>query len=352
MSFEINDLVIDDIKVKVIEEMSAFECITLKNPIKGKRNLSKIVELNEEPITPVTTFRIIDQNTGMVGEDLYLCEQVSKRKIKINLVWDKDVTIILSYKYRPNSVKTTALIPMPEKMIQDRGYYGCDEYWMPLEGLHMLSSSYLKDIEFLNIGKGRLSKDKFKAVGNGYLKDEDENIIDINKPYGGLWASVYTPDEIYKSSWQEYVYFFDDVQGLIRKKHYKNKKTVSSVFSLKPNARILMVNSLDDYKRICTFAKRKLIKLKYDWLDINEINYLDYDILSSAFDGIYLTRRGAEELTGFNIGIRYSIQHEYNKNYNMSDWSTESLCLFNYDCIDKKRTIHLDNWDQLKYYGD
>ena len=83
------------------------------------------------------------------------------------------------------------------------------------------------------------------------------------------------------------------------------------------------VDILKNYKNIC-------------------LKQLNYNLLSRYFDGIYLSKKGSQDVTkyGFYCGseseMNYCtwLENELDEQYNLLYWDIESLLLFNLDCID------------------
>ena len=166
-------------------------------------------------------------------------------------------------------------------------------------------------------------------ITNGISSISKERFMDIknihNKPIGGLWASEYKEDSELYSDWIEWC--CSQMTSMI------NKDSV--VFSLKDDANILIIDSLDDYLKIrdkYTFTKTFMDETDY---------HLDFEILSKEYDGVFLTNNGVRECCGaelmFTVGRC------------LFGWDVSSLLLFNLDCIDKWEYKEID-MERLKSY--
>lgn len=198
-------------------------------------------------------------------------------------------------------------------------------------------------IEFISFNKDKITNKKFNQIDMP-VWDLDK-FYKATKPVGGLWAGKYHPEEKYLSDWDAYLH---NMEYSISHKR-PSKRAVK--FTLKNDADILLIDSKYDLEKIlllyefdaetCDLInKNTSFKLDYAKFKSRKINYYS---LSSFVDGIYLTRKGAEELAyhkfineNMNISCNYT---HLDKNTNLQDWCVESLLLFNIDCIDKQETV-------------
>lgn len=241
-----------------------------------------------------------------------------------------------------------------------------------------------KDYNFITFNKSKITKGKFEQIEQPIW---DPAFSINNKPYGGMWATTYTPELKYDSSWQEYLH--KDVNGCGGKRISKR----AVLFNLTDYAKILKIDSINDLKLIsmlfgmkeenynslikyildnkevfdktCTDTEidRRINTLKYLAKNNNSPVELSYYSLNRYFDGIYLSKKGAHELTSKGYyGIDkldvsydpYCVNKHIDPKYNLEHWSVESLLLFNYDCIDiknQKPIRYNDVEEQLKTYG-
>lgn len=151
--------------------------------------------------------------------------------------------------------------------------------------------------KFLTIGIDSIDKNKFVNVKN-------ENFV---KPAGGLWASPYTPNEEYQSSWHEWCNY--NMPEWI--------KDYGVVFELKFQTKILIIDTIEDVNKT------------FESYGINNDSVLDFEKISKDYDCIYLTQRG-ENITRFN------------RKYSLYGWDVESLLVLNIDCIFNSYKIKVD----------
>ena len=103
--------------------------------------------------------------------------------------------------------------------------------------LKCLSNFKDKEYSFISFNKsGGIKKSKFDGDIFSSLE---------NKPGGGLWASMYTPEKKYISAWQLYIDAHRK-EGFTRKK--PSRCTV--LFNLKDRAKIPVIDSWEDYKKL------------------------------------------------------------------------------------------------------
>lgn len=124
----------------------------------------------------------------------------------------------------------------------------------------------------------------------------------INKPVGGLWASPYTPNEKYLSSWHEFE---------INEMSVVN--SIASTFNLKENSKVYTINTLDDLLNLPTIKKH----------DFYKSSELDFEEIRKQYDAIFLSEQGQWE-TRFSSPI------------SLYGWDVECILILNYDCIDEK----------------
>jgi len=143
------------------------------------------------------------------------------------------------------------------------------------------------------IDKSMLDKNKFKPIEDWIL----------NKPSGGLWSSDYTPDEEYLSFWHEYsVKTYGD----------SNHDLEAVIFEFKDDARILTINSRDDWELAQRrFSKGRLFKTKH----------FSFEKASMYYDIIHVTANAVDTISDF--------------------WSyaIDSKIIMNFDCI--------KSWDSI-----
>lgn len=153
--------------------------------------------------------------------------------------------------------------------------------------------------KYISIGIDSFNKD---------LWEKPENCIFV-KPIGGLWASKYTPDSEYLSSWHRFCVYSEFSRGNTNK---------AIMFNLKDNARICTIDSLNDLRSL-------MIKYRNNDVPLPFLNYLDFEKISEKFDVIELTERGEIET-----------KNSYPEN--LYGWDAECILILNYDVIGEQET--------------
>lgn len=196
-----------------------------------------------------------------------------------------------------------------------------------------LSNFKNKDYSFISFNKyGGIKASKFDNIFNSFR----------NKPGGGLWASMYTPEKQYISAWQLYI-------SSHRKEGWTQKRasTHAVLFNLKDDSKIPVIDSWEDYKKLVdTFSYKAVFKENGKPLpDDIPGDLIDYRLMSMCYDGIYVTKNGildAGDTYWCNDWWNMVKRHE--KDTNLVSFGCESLCLFNLDCIENRSYIKLEKW--------
>lgn len=131
----------------------------------------------------------------------------------------------------------------------------------------------------------------------------------FNKPIGGLWASPYTANEKYKSSWHRWLEY--------EMPHWMREYGV--VFTLKKESKIFTIDSSEDLKYLMDNYKCSRSHLKH-------FSILDFEKIKKDYDGIFLTNEGQWE-------TRLSLE------YNLYGWDVECLLLLNFQCIEEQEKL-------------
>lgn len=153
-----------------------------------------------------------------------------------------------------------------------------------------------------------IQKDKFKKI-------EMKHKSLLNKPDGGLWASC-----VYLDSWRMWC----------ESENFRvSRLDTWTKFELRPDARILIINSYEDLIRIQE-------KYPYQSSELPLGKLIDFEsIEKDGFDGVYLTENGNLECHDF----RYEFTDDsFMTAPNLNSWDVESLVLFNLDHIEIKET--------------
>lgn len=200
--------------------------------------------------------------------------------------------------------------------------------------LKCLSNFKDKEYSFISFNKsGGIKKSKFDGDIFSSLE---------NKPGGGLWASMYTPEKQYISAWQ--LYIDSHVKEGISPKR-KSRCTV--LFNLKDGAKIPVIDSWEDYKKLSNFFSYKKIYEKMNKPLPDDIpgDLIDYELMSMVYDGIYITKNGILDAGDFYWNDSWwNMVHRHEKETNLRAYGCESLCLFNLDCIENMKNMKIEKW--------
>ena len=95
------------------------------------------------------------------------------------------------------------------------------------------------------------------------------------KPFGGFWTSTYTPEEEHPSAWADWC--SSEMPDKFKKE--------SMILTVKKDARIFVIDSLDDVR---------VLWKKYPLKDaiINSLCLLDWEKISQDYDGVQMTSKG------------------------------------------------------------
>ena len=163
--------------------------------------------------------------------------------------------------------------------------------------------------KIVTYGINKIDKDQFEPISN--------EPFDIrNKPHGGLWGSVYTPNNgIFMSDWVRFVYY--DLPIKRRSRYYVTYK-------LKSDAKLFTLDTLDDYLGMMDkylYIPDAYIYNKYQ---------IDFEKLSKDYDAIHVTEKAVTEMRMFLLNeIATTLSDFYH-------YDVDSYILFNLDCIDRK----------------
>lgn len=131
----------------------------------------------------------------------------------------------------------------------------------------------------------------------------------FNKPDGGLWASKYTPDNRYVSSWQKFC---------ITKDFRTEKMNNGVVFNLINSARVYTIDTYNDLEWLMK---------KYED-NFSPYHTLDFEKLSIDYDVIELTDNGQWE-TRLSTPL------------NLYGWDVECILILNFDVIGDQKRINI-----------
>lgn len=164
--------------------------------------------------------------------------------------------------------------------------------------------------KIVTYGINKIDKDQFKSISNAEPFDHR------NKPYGGLWGSIYTPNNgIFMSDWVRFVYY--DLPIKRRSRYYVTYK-------LKSDAKLFTLDTLDDYLGM---IDKYLYIPDSDFYDKFLINF---EKLSEDYDAIHVTEKAVTEMRMFLFNEITTVLTDF------YHYDVDSYILFNLDCIDKK----------------
>lgn len=145
----------------------------------------------------------------------------------------------------------------------------------------------------------------------------------MNKPNGGLWASTYTPHDLYMSDWHSWC-------AGAEFRYYNNKPY--TLFKLKSDASIFILDSLSQMEIL---ERDYLTEPALPFLEGKFFSsFIDFNKLSKDYDGFYLSLDAS-------VNFRLDFDH-----VSFASWDCESLLLFNANSID------LETIEYHTYEGD
>lgn len=170
----------------------------------------------------------------------------------------------------------------------------------------------MKNQTYIMIGSPIITREIFRKT----LKPLDNYSF---KPEGGFWASKHINNFGYISDWFQYLI---DADSIARYKDLNH----STIFTLKDDAKIL---TIDSAKTVLELAKKypsyHHILGYYKEMD-NSTTIFDFEKLAEDFDGVYINYDA----------FFYSLDTKV-----FNDFSSNSLLLFNLDCIKEYRSASI-----------
>ena len=184
----------------------------------------------------------------------------------------------------------------------------------------MTEMNFSQDMVFVSYLPRKYNRNEFEEPGRLYCDK-------WNKNYGGLWACPLDSNR----SWKEYCKSHPDLNI---------DNIIAFYFTLKPNANIYVIDTLEDLEKISTEPYQY-------WTNSSDfIRRIDYKkFLSSGYDGVYVSENAIENLTGeMETTTDNNGKEKYRYGYlntipgtnglmGLSGWDVESLCVFNPDVI-------------------
>lgn len=174
--------------------------------------------------------------------------------------------------------------------------------------------------DILTLGIMELSKEKFNSHANATKQDIDYYYF-LNKPFGSLWGSTFTPSEEFCSDWDRWC----------TAEQYE--MYVSGVlYTLKESARIYTIDSIEDF--IFLLKKYPLFDEMYIHCNGHEKIFLNYSEIIKDFDAIHLTHKGNNETHLIWDRPEIKVQGKTCTISDLNAWDVESWCILNFDVID------------------
>lgn len=175
----------------------------------------------------------------------------------------------------------------------------------------------MKETKYITIGTPIISNDIFRNI----LRPLDNFSL---KPTGGLWASKFNLPYGKICPWFDYLL---DARGIARSISEYRDLTKATIFTLKENANILTINTSNQILELSKKYPSYYQSLNYIY-EITERNTIfDYEVLSKAYDGIY---------------INYENIYREIKSEVFDSWSIDTLLLFNLNCIKEYQSVKIN----------
>ena len=168
----------------------------------------------------------------------------------------------------------------------------------------------MKDKTYIMIGMPIISKEVFRKI----LRPLNNYSF---KPSGGFWASEHNGNICNISDWYNYLLNADSIA------RYKNMNQ-SVIFTLKESANILFIDSQEQILKLASLYPSYHHILGYYKETTSNSTIFDFETLQEEYDGIY---------------INYNKIYNSNKTIVFDDWKSNTLLLFNLNCI--KRKYHI-----------
>lgn len=173
---------------------------------------------------------------------------------------------------------------------------------------------------YVMVGTKTITKEIFKPV----LRPLNNHTY---IPLGGFWSCEYK-DNFNISEW---FYYMIDSGDSIDEKNIEE----AVIFTLKDNARILVINDYEDLKKVISKYPSYHHLLNYYKDVTSKEESINFELLSKDYDG---------------ISINYHNLFNSNKTAVFTNWAVNTLLLFNLDVIDSYTKCNINYYLPGSYY--
>ena len=175
----------------------------------------------------------------------------------------------------------------------------------------------MKETKYITIGTPIISNDIFRNI----LRPLDNFSL---KPTGGLWASKFNLPYGKICPWFDYLL---DARGIARSISEYRDLTKATIFTLKENANILVINKTAQILELAEKYPSYHHLLNHNFEISEKTTLFDFENISKIYDGIY---------------INYENIYYENKSTVFDTWSVDTLLLFNLNCIKEYQSVKIN----------
>lgn len=175
----------------------------------------------------------------------------------------------------------------------------------------------MKETKYITIGTPTISNDIFRNI----LRPLDNFSL---KPTGGLWASKFNLPYGKICPWFDYLL---DARGIARSISEYRDLTKATIFTLKENANILVINKTAQILELAEKYPSYHHLLNHNFEISEKTTLFDFENISKIYDGIY---------------INYENIYYENKSTVFDTWSVDTLLLFNLNCIKEYQSVKIN----------
>ena len=175
----------------------------------------------------------------------------------------------------------------------------------------------MKETKYITIGTPIISNDIFRNI----LRPLDNFSL---KPTGGLWASKFNLPYGKICPWFDYLL---DARGIARSISEYRDLTKATIFTLKENANILVINKTAQILELAEKYPSYHHLLNHNFEISEKTTLFDFENISKIYDGIY---------------INYENIYYENKSTVFDTWSVDILLLFNLNCIKEYQSVKIN----------